>query len=103
MVLAQETELVVLDEPTAHLDAASRFELMELLRLLCREYGKTFLVVLHELPEALTLADRVAVLAEKRLVFAGTPESCLAEAIPERYFDIRITGSRETGYAVLPK
>ena len=103
MVLAQETELVVLDEPTAHLDASSRFELMELLRSLCRETGKTFLVVLHELPEALALADRVAVLAEKRLVFAGTPEECLKEAVPETWFDIRITGSRETGYAVLPK
>lgn len=103
MVLAQETPLVVLDEPTAHLDAASRFELLGLLKQLHRDTGKTFLVVMHELPEALLLADRIAVLAEGTVAFYGTPEQCLQERIGETYFDIRITGSRETGYGVLPK
>lgn len=103
MVLAQDAPLVVLDEPTAHLDAASRFELLELLRRLCRETGKTFLVVLHELPEALLLADRIAVLAEHSLVFCGTPGECLERKIPQTWFDIQITGTPETGYAVSPK
>lgn len=103
MVLAQDAPLIVLDEPTAHLDAASRFEFLELVEQLCREMGKTFLVVMHELPEALRFADRVAVLHQTRLVFHGSPEACVEENIPERCFDVRITGNRETGYAVLPK
>lgn len=103
MVLAQDAPLVVLDEPTAHLDAGSRFELLQLVQRLHRDTGKTFLVVMHELPEALLLADRIAVLAEGTVAFCGTPTQCLQEKIAEKYFDIRITGSRETGYGVLPK
>lgn len=98
MTLAQETPLAVLDEPTAHLDAASRFEFMRLIRSLCGE--RTFLVVMHEIADVLCLADRIAVLAEGRIVFCGGAEECLAEGVPQRYFGVRVTGSRENGYAV---
>ena len=102
MVLAQDTPLVVLDEPTAHLDVASRFELLDLIERLKRETGKSFLVVIHELPEILRCADQIVTLSEKRLVFRGTPEQCLAQRIPQKYFGIRITGSKAEGYAALP-
>ena len=77
MVLAQETPLVVLDEPTAQLDAAARLELCKLLRTLCSETGRHFLVVMHELPEALQLADRLVVLQDGSPVFTGTPAAFL--------------------------
>ena len=102
MVLAQDTPLVVLDEPTAHLDAASRFEFLDLIERLKQETGKSFLVVIHELPEILRYADRIVTLSDKRLVFQGTPEQCLAQQIPQKYFGIRISGSKAEGYAALP-
>ncbi len=102
MTLAQDTPLVVLDEPTAHLDAASRFGFLELVDRMRRQTAKTFLLVMHELPEVLRCADRIAVLHGHRLVFTGSPEECLAAQIPQTCFGIRISGSREDGYAAVP-
>lgn len=102
MTLAQDTPVVVLDEPTAHLDVINRFEFMALLDDMRRETGKTFLVVMHELSEVLRWADRIVVLHGGGIAFAGTPEDCLAAGIPEECFGIRITGDRENGYAVRP-
>ena len=102
MILAQDAPLVVLDEPTAHLDAAGRFELLELLVRMCAETGKSFLVVMHELPEALRLAHRVVVLSEGRLAFDGTPTEFLEQKVAERCFGVRLTGSPQTGCTVLP-
>ena len=102
MILAQDTPLVVLDEPTAHLDAAGRFELLALLEQLRRETGKSFLVVMHELPEALRFAHRVAVLREGTLAFEGTPEEFLAQNIGAQCFGVRLEGDPQTGCRVLP-
>ena len=64
--------------------------------------GKTFLVVMHELPEVLRCADRIVVLDGGHLVYNGDAAGCLAENIPQRYFRIHLSGSAEDGYAVRP-
>ena len=102
MTLAQDTPLVLLDEPTAHLDTVSRFEFLDLLDKMRRDTGKTFLVVMHDLPEVLRCADRLVALKDTRVLFDGTPEEALAAQIPQRCFQIRLTGNKEQGYAVLP-
>jgi iron complex transport system ATP-binding protein len=102
MVLAQDTPVVLLDEPTAHLDAVSRFRFLELVERICREQGKTFLIVMHDLSDVLRFADRVVVLHQKQMVFDGTPEEALDQRIPQAYFGIALTGNRETGFAATP-
>lgn len=102
MVLAQDTPLVILDEPTAHLDTASRFEFLELAAKLGRETGKTFLVVLHDLPEVLRYTETMVVLHAGRVCFTGNAETCLAKNVPEQVFSIRITGNSKAGYAAVP-
>lgn len=102
MTLAQDTPMVVLDEPTAHLDLASRFAFLALLEKLRAQSEKTFLIVLHDLPEVLRCADRILVLEDHHVVFDGTPEICLAEKIPQKHFGICISGSKESGYAATP-
>ena len=102
MTLAQDTPVVVLDEPTAHLDAVSRFEFLNLLEQLCRETGKTFLAVMHELPEVLRYADHIVVLHDRQVAFSGTAAACLSAGIPESCFQIHVAGSRADGYAVRP-
>jgi len=102
MTLAQDTPLVVLDEPTAHLDVVSRFAFLALLKKLCRETGKTFLVVMHELPEVLRCADEIIVLHEKRVAFSGDASDCLAAKVPQTCFRVEISGDRERGYALRP-
>ena len=102
MTLAQDTPVVVLDEPTAHLDVVSRFEFLALLERMRRETGKTFLVVMHELPEVLRCADQIVTIHDRQVVFSGNAAACLASNIPETCFHVKITGDSVHGYAVQP-
>jgi len=79
MALAQEPELLLLDEPTTALDLRHQFELLDLLRRLNRERGATIVLSLHDLEHAAHVADRVAVLCRGRLYAAGRPEEVLTE------------------------
>ena len=72
--LAQDTPLILLDEPTAHLDLPSRVALMRLLHNLARQTGKAILLSTHELDLALQAADRVWLLSATGTLHAGTPE-----------------------------
>ncbi len=71
--LAQRTELIILDEPTAHLDLPHRIGMMQLLRRLAREENKAVLLSSHELELTLQAADKLWLLADGGLT-AGTPE-----------------------------
>lgn len=72
--LAQDTPIILLDEPTAHLDLPNRVALMRLLHRLARETHKAILLSTHELDLALQAADRVWLLAASGALHAGTPE-----------------------------
>ena len=88
MMLSQESELLVMDEPTTFMDVAAGRELLELcLRL--KNSGKTQLLVLHDLSHAVNIADSIVILEAGRLVFAGSRDACLAESVIERTFDVR--------------
>lgn len=67
MALAQETGIVLLDEPTTYLDLHYQVEVMELLARLVRDHGRTVVAVLHDLNFALQYADRIAFLKSGRL------------------------------------
>ncbi|MCL6603360.1 MAG: energy-coupling factor transporter ATPase [Paenibacillus sp.] len=71
-VLAMDPEIVVLDEPTATLDPVSRAELISLLERLCREQGRTIIIVTHRMDELLPIADSWIVLKEGRAAFQGS-------------------------------
>ncbi|WP_438433888.1 ATP-binding cassette domain-containing protein [Gorillibacterium sp. sgz500922] len=79
-VLASDPEVLVLDEPAATLDQASRDELLGLLAGLCRERGKTVILVTHRLEEVLPYAEEYVLLAEGRTLFHGAPHELLANA-----------------------
>lgn len=72
--LAQDTPVVLLDEPTAHLDLPARVALMRLLHRLARQTGKGILLSTHELDLALQAADRVWLLPADGALLTGTPE-----------------------------
>ena len=61
--LAQQTPIILLDEPTAHLDLPHRILILRLLRNLAHEQGKTVLISTHELDLALALSDRILLMA----------------------------------------
>lgn len=72
--IAQDTNIMLLDEPTSFLDLPTRFELVGLLRSLAHENGKTILYSTHELDIALQKSDYIALIENPRLINMPTPE-----------------------------
>ena len=89
MALAQQADTLLLDEPTSYLDIGHQLGLMELCRELAAE-GRAVALVLHDLPLALTCADRVAVMDRGQLLALGTPAEVLASGILDRVFGVRV-------------
>lgn len=77
MVLAQQTDIVLLDEPTTFLDVTHQLELLDLLTSLNRERGTTVVMVLHELNLAARYADHLVVMSAGRIVAEGDPSTVL--------------------------
>src|SRR5688500_20337439 len=84
--LAQQPRLLVLDEPTSHLDLRYQAETAELLRRLNRERGVTILLVSHDLNLAAELCDRLPLLHQGRVARGGTPGEVLEQSLLERVF-----------------
>ncbi|MCX8103841.1 MAG: ABC transporter ATP-binding protein [Candidatus Bipolaricaulota bacterium] len=90
LALAQEPKVLLLDEPTAHLDFNYQIEIMELVCSLAQEQNLTVLVSLHDLNWALHYTDRVALLSEGRVIALGEPERVLTEKLIEQVFRVRV-------------
>ncbi len=84
-VLAQETPLLLLDEPTAFLDIGHQLDALERVRSIARDERRSAVVALHDLNLAARFADRIVVLSHGRCVAAGTPEEVLS---PELLADV---------------
>jgi len=84
--LAQSTPVLLLDEPTSHLDIQHQMGLLDLVRQLSREDGSTVLLALHDLNLAARYADRIALLVDGEIKAIGAPkEVLLPELISEIY------------------
>jgi iron complex transport system ATP-binding protein len=88
--LAQEPRLLVLDEPTAHLDLRYQAECAGLLRRLGRETGLTIVLVSHDLGFAAELCDRLLLMAGGAAVRIGPPEAVIDEAVLEAAYGCRV-------------
>ncbi|WP_171118267.1 MULTISPECIES: ABC transporter ATP-binding protein [Streptomyces] len=84
--LAQETGVLLLDEPTTYLDLRYQIELLDLVRDLADDHGIAVGAVLHDLDQAAALADRIVLLDEGRIVADGLPEDVLtAQRLTDTY------------------
>jgi len=84
MVLAQETDIILLDEPTTFLDLKVQIELMQLLRRIAHDDGRTLVIVLHELNVAAAFADLLVMMKNGQLFAEGPVETAFtAEALAE--------------------
>ncbi|WP_210246457.1 ABC transporter ATP-binding protein [Youhaiella tibetensis] len=88
MVLAQETPLLLLDEPTTFLDIAHQIELLELLRRLNRDEGKTIVAVLHDLNQACRYATHLIAMREGRVMAEGQPTGIVTAELVEAVFGL---------------
>ena len=105
MVLAQETPLLLLDEPTTFLDIAHQVELLDLIERL-RGEGKTVVAVLHEINLAARYASHLIAMRDGRIVAEGSPSEVVTEELVGRVFDLpcRVILDPDTGTpVVLPR
>jgi len=98
MVLAQQTPIVLLDEPTTFLDIAHQVELLELCARLNREQGTTMVAVLHDLNQAARYADHMVVMKAGAIVAQGDPREVVTAELVEDVFGLgcRIIDDPET-------
>ncbi|MFJ7951671.1 ABC transporter ATP-binding protein [Lysinibacillus sp. NPDC096418] len=88
MALAQETDIIFLDEPTTYLDMAHQLEVLELLRELNEEEGRTIVMVLHDLNQAARFSDYIVALSQGKLVKFGTAEEVVVPEVLQEVFHI---------------
>lgn len=87
MLVAQNTGNVLLDEPTSSLDEKHRSKIFDTVYELKKE-NKTIIIILHDITEAVRLADKICVLDNGRSVFYGTPEQFVSSDVPEKIFGV---------------
>jgi len=91
MVLAQETEYVLLDEPLNNLDIARSVEMMRMLERAAREFSRTIVIVLHDINFAARYASQICALKDGKLAFMGTPEEIMRDEVLTDIFDTPVT------------
>ena len=88
MVIAQDTEYILLDEPTNNLDIYHATNMMKIVRRLCDELGKTVILVLHEINYAAFYSDYICAFAEGRIVKFGTVKEVMTRENLSRIYGV---------------
>ncbi len=89
MILAQDTPLIMLDEPTSYLDLSHQFELLELVSDISRHLQKTIVWILHDINQALQFSDLIMLLQQGRTRFFGSPGQLLQTGLVDEVFQLQ--------------
>jgi iron complex transport system ATP-binding protein len=104
MALAQDTQLLLLDEPTTFLDMAHQLDVLDVLARLHREERRTIVMVLHDINQAARYAQHMVALVAGRIVASGTPHEIVTPRILAEVFDIEAevgtAGPTESPYCI---
>ncbi|MEQ4520982.1 ABC transporter ATP-binding protein [Pseudarthrobacter sp. B907] len=95
MILAQETELMLLDEPTTYLDLAHQVDVLELVRRLNQDTGRTVVMVLHDISLAARYSDVIIAMRDGRIVAEGPPSDVVTPELLWDVFGLRADVIRE--------
>lgn len=88
MALAQQTDILLLDEPTTFLDITYQVEILDLLTNLNRKYGTTIVMVLHDINLSARYADHIFAVKEGKLIAEGKPTEVLTTDLVKTVFDL---------------
>ena len=86
--LAQEPEILILDEPTSYLDAKHKIELTLLLRELSSQKNIAIIVTLHDIELALRIADKMALIKNHKILAFGYPENVMSRGVVNNLYDL---------------
>ena len=89
MALAQDTDTIFLDEPTTYLDMNHQLEILELLKTLNQESGKTMVMVLHDLNLSARYSDHLIAMKKGQIKYSGTVRDIMTPAIIQDIFQIK--------------
>lgn len=89
--IAQEAQVLLLDEPTSFLDIGYQVEVLDLVHSLSRDRGVTVVMAIHDLNQAMSVSDRISLLEKGRLMFDGDPKDLADTGLIERVFRVRGT------------
>ncbi|MCP8617795.1 ABC transporter ATP-binding protein [Salirhabdus salicampi] len=89
MTLAQETDIILLDEPTTYLDMTHQIDILDLLFELNEKDNRTIIMVLHDLNLACRYADHIIALRDKKVYAQGKPEEIISCELVQNVFDMR--------------
>lgn len=103
LVLAQDTDILLLDEPTTFLDLHHQFRVLETIRQLNERRGVTVAVVLHDVSQAARFADNLIALYDGELYDWGPPEEIVTEQLLADVFGVEATVQYEPELQILPK
>jgi len=88
--LAQEPEVLLLDEPTANLDIRHQIEVMKMIRSIVKEKGITAIIAIHDLNLASRYADRIVMMRDGKIFAVGSPDKVLTPANIEEVYGVRV-------------
>lgn len=91
MAIAQETEILCLDEPTTYLDVKHQLYILKLVQMLHETYGTTVIMVLHDINQALAYSDEIVAMSPTgRKLTQGPPQKVITSDLIEKIYDIRL-------------
>lgn len=102
--IAQTPRILLMDEPTLHLDISTQFDTLDLVHRLSRERNLTVIIVSHDLPMVARYCDRIAMIHDRKVMSIGTPEEVLTPENMETVFHVDaelVTDSKTGRYTVL--
>jgi len=97
MTFAQNTDILLLDEPNTFLDISHQYKILETLANYNRRKEKTILMVLHDLNQAKRFSDRIVVLEKGKIYADGNPDEVLNESVLEKVFNVNVKISEMEG------
>lgn len=102
--IAQTPNIILMDEPTLHLDISMQFDVLNLIKKLSRENNLTVVIVSHDLPMVAKYCDRIIMLHDHKIYAIGTPEEVLTPKNMEVVFNVDaelIKDERDNGFSVI--
>ena len=97
MALAQDTNVLFLDEPTTYLDVRYQLQILRLIRQLNREYGLTIIMVLHDINQSLYYSDEIVAMKDGKMVAQGLPEEIITPELVKAVYGVELSISNVDG------
>jgi len=104
MALAQDTPYLFLDEPTSNLDIFYQYEILELVKQLCKEFGLTIVMVLHDINQSIQYSHQIIAMKQGKLIAQGDPEKIVTKELMQEVYgvNVAIKDDADVGMYIVP-